>query len=56
MTHDLALEKPQVVKEQIDALATLHDALEQRVRRCERKPQRDTSPMIQSLVQEEAKS
>ncbi len=55
VTHDLALEKLHVVKEKIDALVAIRDALQQMVRQCERKHRRGTCPIIQSLVQEEAK-
>ena len=54
VTHDLALEKLHVVKEKIDALVAIRDALQQMVRQCERKHTRGTCPIIQSLVREEA--
>ena len=50
--HNLALEKLHVVKEKIDALVAIRDALQLMVRRCERKHKRGTCPIIQSLVQE----
>jgi MerR family mercuric resistance operon transcriptional regulator len=52
VTHDLALEKLHIVKEKIAALASIQDALQQLVRQCERKHQRGTCPIIQSLVGE----
>ncbi len=52
VTHDRALEKLHVVKEKIDALVAIRDALQQMVRQCGRKHQRGTCPIIQSLVGE----
>ena len=52
VTHDLALEKLHIVKEKIAALASIQDALQQLVRQCERKHQRGTCPIIQSLAGE----
>ena len=50
VTYDLALEKLHVVKERIDALVAIRDALRQMVRQCELKHKRGTCPIIQSLT------
>ena len=55
VTHDLALEKLRGVKEKIDALVAIRSALQQMVRQCERRHTRGTCPIIQSLVQGDAK-
>lgn len=48
--HDLALEKLHVVKEKIEALASIRDVLQQLVRQCELKHKRGSCPIIQSLT------
>lgn len=52
LTHDLALNKLNLVEGKIAALASIRDALRQMVRQCELKHQRGTCPIIESLVRD----
>ena len=49
LTHDVALNKLHLVEAKMAALDSIRDALQQMVRSCERKHQRGTCPIIESL-------
>ena len=53
VTHDLALDKLNLVEEKIAALRLMRDALQHMVRQCELKHKRGTCPILESLVRDQ---